>query len=180
MTRYIMRRIVLVVPTLIGILTAVFVLLQWIPGDPAIALAGEKATAAQIERIREDYGLNRPLPVQYVEFVKTTMTFDFGRSLRTNQPVTKELRQFFGATMELSVAALIIALLFGVPLGVLAATRRNTAYDYGSMIIALLGISMPVYWAGIVLIYLLSFRLGIFPIAGILDSGIKLRHITYG
>jgi peptide/nickel transport system permease protein len=180
MTRYILRRFVLVIPTLIGILTAVFVLLQLIPGDPAIALAGEKATAAQIERIREAYGLNRPLPVQYVEFVKTTVSFDFGRSLRTNQPVTTELRQFFGATMELSIAALFIALLVGIPLGVLAATRRNTAYDYGSMIIALLGISMPVYWAGIVLIYLLSFRLGIFPIAGILDSGIKLRHITYG
>src|SRR5215218_38159 len=111
MTRYILRRIVLVIPTLIGILTAVFILLQLIPGDPAIALAGEKATAAQIERIREAYGLNRPLPVQYVEFVKTTVSFDFGRSLRTNQPVTKELRQFFGATIELSVAALLIALL---------------------------------------------------------------------
>jgi len=180
MTRYILRRLVLVVPTLIGILTAVFVLLQLIPGDPAIALAGDKAKPAQIEKIRQEYGLNRPLPVQYVYFIKAAVTLDFGRSLRTNQPVGKELRQFFGATIELSVAALIIALTIGIPLGVLAATRRNTALDYGSMIVALLGISMPVYWAGIVLIYLLSFRLGIFPIAGILDSGIELRHITYG
>jgi peptide/nickel transport system permease protein len=180
MTRYILRRLVLVVPTLFGILTAVFVLLQLIPGDPAIALAGEKATPAQMEKIRDAYGLNQPLPVQYAYYIKAAATLDFGRSLRTNQPVSKELRQFFGATIELSIAALLVALLVGVPLGVLAATRRNTSLDYGSMIFALIGISTPVYWAGIVLIYLLSFRLGIFPIAGILDSGIKLRHITYG
>jgi peptide/nickel transport system permease protein len=180
MMRYILRRLVLVVPTLIGILTAVFVLLQLIPGDPGVALAGDKASAEQLARIRKEYGLDRPLPVQYIYFIKSTLTLDFGRSLRTHQPVTKELRQFFGATIELSVAALLIALVIGIPLGVVAATRRNTALDYGSMIVALIGISTPVYWAGIVLIYLLSFRLGLFPIAGILDSGIKLRHITYG
>src|SRR5262249_15552446 len=145
-----------------------------------IALAGDKASAAQLARIRRDYGLDRPLPVQYAYFIKSTLTLDFGRSLRTHQPVTKELRQFFGATIELSIAALLIALVIGIPLGVLAATRRNTSLDYGSMVFALIGISTPVYWAGIVLIYLLSFRLGLFPISGILDSGIKLRHITYG
>jgi peptide/nickel transport system permease protein len=180
MTRYILRRLVLMVPTLIGILTAVFILLQLIPGDPGVALAGDKASAAELARIRHDYGLDRPLPVQYVYFIKASLTFDFGRSLRTHQPVTKELRQFFGATIELSVAALLISLVIGIPLGVIAATRRNTALDYGSMIFALVGISTPVYWAGIVLIYLLSFRLGLFPISGILDSGIKLHHITYG
>jgi peptide/nickel transport system permease protein len=180
MTRYVLRRLVLMVPTLVGILTAVFVLLQLIPGDPGIALAGDKASAAELARIRRDYGLDRPLPVQYVYFIKSTLTLDFGRSLRTHQPVTKELRQFFGATIELSVAALLIALVIGIPLGVVAATRRNTSLDYGSMIFALIGISTPVYWAGIVLIYLLSFRLGLFPISGILDSGIKLHHITYG
>jgi peptide/nickel transport system permease protein len=180
MLRFILRRLVLVIPTLIGILTAVFILLQAIPGDPAIALAGDKASVAQIAAIRNEYGLDRPLPIQYAYFVKSAFTLDFGRSLRTHQPVLHELRQFFGATIELSVAALVIALVIGIPLGVLAATRRNTVVDYGSMIVALLGISMPVYWAGIVLIYLLSFRLGIFPIAGIMDSQIHLRHITYG
>jgi peptide/nickel transport system permease protein len=180
MLRFILRRLVLVIPTLIGILTAVFILLQAIPGDPAIALAGDKASVAQIAAIRKEYGLDRPLPVQYAYFVKSAFTLDFGRSLRTHQPVLRELRQFFGATIELSVAALVIALAIGIPLGVLAATRRNTVVDYGSMIVALLGISMPVYWAGIVLIYLLSFKLGIFPIAGIMDSQIKLHHITYG
>lgn len=180
MTRYVLRRLVLVVPTLVGILTAVFLLLHLIPGDPGIALAGDKASAAELARIRQEYGLDRPLPVQYVDFIKASLTLDFGKSIRTHQPVTNELRQFFGATIELSVAALLIALVMGIPLGVVAATRRNTSLDYGSMIFALIGISTPVYWAGIVLIYLLSFRLGLFPISGILDSGIKLRHITYG
>jgi peptide/nickel transport system permease protein len=94
--------------------------------------------------------------------------------------VTKELRQYLGATVELSFAALLIAMIVGIPLGVIAATRRNTAADFGSMIVALIGISTPVYWSGIVLIYLLSFRLGLFPIAGVIDSQVKLHHITYG
>ena len=181
MTRYILRRLVLVVPTLIGILTAVFVLLQLIPGDPAIALAGDKAKPAQIEKIREAYGLNRPLPVQYAYFIKVGGDTRL-RPLAADQPAggQRSCGSSSGRRSSSASPRLIIALIVGIPLGVVAATRRNTALDYGSMIVALLGISMPVYWAGIVLIYLLSFRLGIFPIAGILDSGIKLRHITYG
>jgi peptide/nickel transport system permease protein len=179
-TRYIIRRLILMVPVVIGILTAAFVMLQAIPGDPAIALAGDKATPAQIDAIRKSYGLDRPLAVQYAYFIKSSLTLDFGDSLRTHQPVLHEIRQFFGATMALSLAALLIALVIGLPVGVIAATRRNTVWDYGSMIFALTGISTPVYWAGIVLIYLLSFRLGLFPIGGILDSSIDLHHITYG
>lgn len=180
MTRYVLRRLVLMVPVLIGILTAAFVLLQLIPGDPAIALAGDKASVEHIADIRRAYGLDRPLPVQYFYFVQSSVTLNFGDSLRTHQPVLNELRQFFAATMELSFAALLIALVVGIPAGVLAATRRNTVWDYGSMLVALTGISTPVYWAGIVLIYLLSFKLGLFPIGGILDSRIDLDHITYG
>lgn len=178
MTRFIIRRILLALPVLLGIMTAVFILLQLIPGDPALALAGEKASVEQIERVREEFGLNRPLPVQYAYFLKSTFTLDFGASLRTHQPVATELRQFFGATMELSVAALCIALLIGIPAGVIAATHRATPLDYGTMLVALVGISTPVFWSGIVLIYILSFRLGLFPIGGILGTGIKLDRIT--
>jgi len=165
---------------MLGIMTAVFVLLQLIPGDPAIALAGEKASVEQVERARREFGLDRPLPVQYAYFLKAAFTLDFGQSLRTHQPVAGELRQFFGATLELSIAALIIALLVGVPVGIIAATHRYSPLDYGSMLLALVGISTPVFWAGIVLIYLLSFRLGLFPIGGIVGTGIELRHLTYG
>ncbi len=178
MTRFIIRRMLLALPVLLGIMTAVFILLQLIPGDPALALAGEKASVEQVERVREEFGLNRPLPVQYAYFLKSAFTLDFGASLRTHQPVASELRQFFGATMELSVAALCIALLIGIPAGVIAATHRATPLDYGTMLVALVGISTPVFWSGIVLIYILSFRLGLFPIGGIIGTGIKLDHIT--
>ena len=178
MTRFIIRRMLLALPVLLGIMTAVFILLQLIPGDPALALAGEKASVEQVERIREEFGLNRPLPVQYAYFLKSAFTLDFGASLRTHQPVASELRQFFGATMELSVAALCIALLIGIPAGVIAATHRATPLDYGTMLVALVGISTPVFWSGIVLIYILSFRLGLFPIGGIIGTGIKLDHVT--
>ena len=178
MTRYVLRRVLLAIPVLLGIMTAVFVLLQLIPGDPAIAMAGEKASVAQVERVREELGLNRPLPVQYFYFLKSVFTLNLGDSLRTHQPVAGELRQFFGATFELSVAALLIALLVGIPVGVIAATHRSTFLDYGTMMFALIGISTPVFWAGIVLIYLLSFRLGLFPIGGILGTGIRLDHPT--
>jgi peptide/nickel transport system permease protein len=178
MTGYVIRRMILAVPVLLGIMTAVFVLLQLIPGDPALALAGEKASVEQVERVREEFGLNRPLPVQYAYFLKSAFTLNFGDSLRTNQPVAGELRQFFGATVELSVAALIIALAIGIPAGVIAATHRGTSLDFGTMMVALVGISTPVFWSGIVLIYLLSFRLGLFPIGGIVGTGIRLDHVT--
>jgi len=178
LTRYVIRRLILALPVVLGIMTAVFIMLQLIPGDPALALAGEKASVEQVERIREEFGLNRPLPVQYAYFLKSAFTLDFGASLRTHQPVAGELRQFFGATIELSVAALIIALAIGIPAGVIAATFRGTPLDYGTMLVALIGISTPVFWAGIVLIYVLSFRLGIFPIGGIIATGIPLERIT--
>lgn len=178
MTRFIIRRLLLAIPVLIGIMTVVFILLQLIPGDPALALSGEKASVEQVERVREEFGLNRPLPVQYAYFLKSAITLNFGDSLRTHQPVATELRQFFGATAELSVAALIIALVIGIPAGVIAATNRASFLDYGTMMISLIGISTPVFWSGIVLIYILSFQLGLFPIGGILATGIKLQHVT--
>ena len=116
--------------------------------------------------------------MQYAYFLKSAFTLNFGDSLRTNQPVAGELRQFFGATIELSLAALVIALVVGIPAGVIAATHRSTPLDYGTMIVALIGISTPVFWAGIVLIYILSFRLGLFPIGGIIGTGIRLDRIT--
>lgn len=180
MTRYILRRLVLLVPVVIGIMTAVFILIHLIPGDPAVAMAGDKASAADLAQARREFGLERPLPVQYAYFIKDAVTFDFGTSTRTHQPVAGELRQFFGATMELSLAALLIAVLVGVPLGVIAATHRYSPLDYGSMIVSLVGISTPVFWAGIVLLYIISFRLRLLPLGGIMDSNIDLRHITYG
>jgi len=178
MTRYVTRRVLLALPVLLGIMTAVFIMIQLIPGDPAVAMAGDKGSAEQLARIREELGLNQPLPVQYAYFLKAAFTLNFGDSIRTNQPVSGELRQFFGATIELSAAALVIALVIGIPAGVIAAIHRSTPLDYGTMMVALIGISTPVFWSGIVLIYIVSFRLGLFPIGGIIGTGIRLDHIT--
>jgi len=179
MTAYTLRRFVSLVPVVLGIMTVVFLALKLIPGDPALAMAGQKATPAEVERIREQLGLTRPLPVQYGLFLDHALTLQLGRSNRTNQPVVTELLQNFGPTVELGVSALAIALLVSVPIGIVAAVRRYSALDYLTMIAALFGVSMPVFWTGLVLIYLLSFRVGLFPITGILDSDIALRHITY-
>jgi peptide/nickel transport system permease protein len=179
MTAYTLRRFVSLVPVVLGIMTVVFLALKLIPGDPALAMAGQKATPAEVERIREQLGLTRPLPVQYGLFLDHALTLQLGRSNRTNQPVVTELLQNFGPTVELGVSALAIALLVSVPIGIVAAVRRYSALDYLTMIAALFGVSMPVFWTGLVLIYLLSFRAGLFPITGILDSDIALRHITY-
>ena len=121
MLRYLIRRLLLLIPTLIGILTLVFIMLEAIPGDPAVALAGDKATPAQLDAIRKSYGLDRPILVQYLYYLKSAVTFDFGRSLRTHQPVTHELHQFFGATIEQTFIggfifpAVFFGLLFLVP-----------------------------------------------------------------
>ena|SRR5438094_798216 len=179
MTVYILRRLALLVPVVFGIITVVFLALEFLPGDPALAMAGQKATPADIDRIREQLGLNQPLPVQYGLFVEHAATLQFGRSNRTNQPVSIELLQNFGPTAELSLTALALAILIGVPVGVLAAARRYSLADYVSMVGALFGISMPVFWTALVLIYLLGFRAGVFPITGILDPDITLEHITY-
>ena len=160
-------------------MTAVFVLMQLIPGDPAIAMAGDKGSVEQVERIREELGLNRPLPVQYAYFLKSAFTLNFGDS-HPHQPAGRRrapsvLRRHDRAQRS---PRSLIALVIGIPAGVIAATHRSTPLDYGTMIVALIGISTPVFWAGIVLIYLLSFRLGLFPIGGIIGTGIRLERIT--
>src|SRR5919198_6659987 len=115
MRTYILRRIAHTLPVLLGVTTVVFLALRLIPGDPAVALAGEKASEAQVERMREELGLKRPLPVQYVEFVARTFTFQLGRSIRTGGEISQELVQNFAPTIELSVAALLVALVVGLP-----------------------------------------------------------------
>ena len=152
MRGYVLRRIAYVVPVLLGVVTVVFLALRLIPGDPAVALAGEKASAAQIEQMREALGLNRPLAVQYVDFLIHLARGDLGRSIRTGGEIRQELVENFAPTIELSVAALLVAIVVGLPAGVLAALRRRSAIEYGTMIGSLVGISMPVFWIGLMLI----------------------------
>ena len=178
MRTYILRRIVQTLPVLLGVATVVFLALRLIPGDPAIALAGEKASAEQVERLREELGLNRPLPVQYVEFMTHMFTLQLGRSIRTGGSVTAELATNFAPTIELSLAALFVALGIGLPAGIIAAIRRRTAIEYATMLFSLVGISMPVFWIGLMLIYWLGARGGWFPLSGTVSNTIDIPTVT--
>jgi peptide/nickel transport system permease protein len=179
MRTYILRRIAHTVPVLVGVATVVFLALRLIPGDPAIALAGEKASAQEIERMREALGLNRPLPVQYVEFMARTFTLQLGRSIRTGGDLSTELVTNFAPTIELSIVALLIALVVGLPAGVLAAIKRHTPIEYATMLVSLVGISMPVFWIGLMLIFWLGAQAGWFPLSGTLSNTIDLPPRTH-
>jgi peptide/nickel transport system permease protein len=179
MRTYILRRLVHTLPVLLGVATVVFLALRLIPGDPAIALAGEKASAEQIERMREELGLNRPLPVQYVEFLSRTATLQLGRSLRTGGDIRTELVSNFAPTIELSTAALLIALAIGLPAGILAAIRRHSIIEYITMLGSLVGISMPVFWIGLMLIYWLGAQAGWFPLSGTVSNTVDIPSVTH-
>ena len=152
MTTYILRRLLFAIPVLIGASFLVFWSIRWIPGDPAIALAGELATPELVARVREDLGLDRPLLVQYAIYAQRALQGDMGRSVRTGLPVTDELLIRLPKTLQLASLSLILAAVVGIPIGVISATRANTWVDGGSMIFALLGVSMPIFWLGLMLI----------------------------
>jgi peptide/nickel transport system permease protein len=179
MRTYILRRFAHTIPVLLGVATVVFLALRLIPGDPAVAMAGEKASPETIERMREELGLNRPLAVQYVEFLSRTATLQLGRSIRTGGNIASELVTNFAPTIELSLAALFVALLVGLPAGILAAIRRHTLVEYITMLGSLVGISMPVFWIGLMLIYWLGAQAGWFPMSGTVTNTIDIPPVTH-
>jgi peptide/nickel transport system permease protein len=179
MRTYILRRLAHTLPVLLGVATIVFFALRLIPGDPAVAMAGEKASVQEIERMREALGLNRPLALQYVEFLGRTATLQLGRSIRTGGEIRTELLANFAPTIELSLAALAVALVVGLPAGILAAIRRHTPLEYVTMIGSLVGISMPVFWIGLMLIYWLGAQAGWFPLSGTVSNTVSIPTHTY-
>ncbi len=166
MLQYTIRRLLVAIPSILGVLIIVFAMVRLAPGDPAVLLAGEFADAETVERMRERFGLNERIEVQFVRFLGGVVQGDLGRSTRTNRLVTDDLRQFFPNTLELALAAIIFALIFGIGLGVAAALYRNTWIDAFAMILALIGVSMPVFWFGLLAILYFSVDLGWFPVAG--------------
>jgi peptide/nickel transport system permease protein len=154
------------VPVMLGVYTLVFIVMQVLPGDPARIRAGPGASAETVENIRRQMGLDKPIPVQYVLYLQKAVRLDFGRSFRTNQPVTHELRTRYPTTIQLTAAATVIFLCLGLPLGVIAAVKRNTIWDGLAILVSLLGISMPAFWLGLLLIWYFSVRLGWFPTFG--------------
>lgn len=174
MISYIIRRLLLSIPVLIGVVTLVFLSLRLMPGDPALIMAGEAAPQEVVQRLREQLGLDRPLWVQYGIYMGNLFRGDLGTSVRTRRPVTREIGVRFPATMELAAASMAIAVFMGLIAGLVSATRQYSLLDYGTMVIALLGISVPVFWFGLMAMWFFSVRLGWFPVAG---RG-TLRHIV--
>ncbi|MNK68553.1 Dipeptide transport system permease protein DppB [compost metagenome] len=173
-----LRRLLLLVPILFGVTLIVFGAVRLIPGDPAQVMLGERASPEAIARVRHDLGLDKPLPVQFGVTVSRMAQGDLGKSIVTGSPVTHEIGQRFPATVELGVAALALALAIGIPLGILAAARKNSWIDVLSTSGALVGVSMPIFWLGLVLMLLFSAQLRVLPLSGRLDLALDITPIT--
>lgn len=178
MLAYIIRRIFILIPTLLGISIIVFLMLRITPGDPAELLLGERATEEALHEIREHLGLNEPLYVQYGMFIKRLMKGDLGETIWSRQKVWIEVKERFPATIELAVAALFISCFFGIIFGIISATRQYSIFDYLSMLGALIGVSMPIFWLGLVFMLIFSVNLGWLPLSGRLSVGVDLEVIT--
>ncbi|MCK4247896.1 MAG: ABC transporter permease [Methanomicrobia archaeon] len=178
MKEYILKRLAMLVIVLLGVSVITFVLVRAAPGDPAVNLLGQHATAEKLEEIREKYHLNDPIHVQYYIWFKMVLKGDLGRSIESRDLVTSEIMERLPMTLELSLIAIIIASVVGIIAGVISAVHQYSAADYGVMITALFGISMPVFWLGLMLIFIFSVKLGITPVMGRLSTGIELERIT--
>lgn len=178
MINYIIKRLLALIPILIGVAVIVFLIVHLIPGDPAQTMLGERATDQALERLREQMGLNDPLPVQFWRYIKDLLRGDFGRSIMSNNPVSQELAQRFPATLELSFFAIMFAVGIGVPAGIFAAINQNSWFDNLSMLIALMGVSMPIFWLGLMFIWLFAVELGWFPPSSRIGIGLDFSPIT--
>ena len=166
MTRFLIRRLLLTIPVLIGVATLVFSLIHLVPGDPVQAMLGESAAPEDVAQLRTQLGLDRPLYQQYLSFASGIIRGDLGTSLRTRQSVTTIILERMPATLELAAAAMLVAIVFAIPLGVIAAVRVGTPLDHVATTISLLGISMPTFWLGPLLAIVFSVWLGWLPVSG--------------
>jgi peptide/nickel transport system permease protein len=178
MLNYALRRVLLTIPILFGLSILVFAFVRALPGGPAIALLGERATDAAEQQIEEELGLDQPPYVQYGRYLQNLVSGDLGTSTRTRQPITEELKLRFPATFELAIAAMLFAILIGVPLGFIAAKRYQGLLDNTSLILSLIGISFPVFFLALLLKYVFSIKLGLLPTIGRLDITRSLAHPT--
>lgn len=181
MHKYVLKRILLLIPVLLGVSLLVFAIMSLTPGDPAQLILGENAPKEAILKLREEMGLNDPFFMQYFRFVKNAIMGDFGRSYTTGREVFGEIFARFPNTLILAVIGIIISVCIGIPIGIISATRQYSFLDSFSMVIALLGVSMPVFWLGLMLILTFSVKLGWLPSGGF--DGLKsiiLPAVTLG
>jgi peptide/nickel transport system permease protein len=180
MLRFVVRRLLLLVPILLGLSILVFAWIRALPGDPAEALLGERAAAspAAVERLKHQYGLDKPVYVQYVKYLDQTAHLDFGHSISSRRTVTEEIRTRFPATVELALAAMVFSVLLGIPLGFFAAKYHGGVFDHVSLVASLIGISIPIFFLGLVLKYVFAVRLGWLPSVGRIDVERDVHHPT--
>jgi peptide/nickel transport system permease protein len=167
--RFVVRRLLLLIPILIGLSILIFAWVHALPGSPATSLLGERSTPELVKAYNEKYGFDRSIPEQFISYVETTASGDFGTSIATHRAVTTELRERFPATVELAIAAMIFAIGFGIPLGFIGAKKYGSAFDHGSLVASLVGISTPVFFLALMLKWLFAVRLGWLPSIGRID-----------
>jgi peptide/nickel transport system permease protein len=167
MWRYLFQKLLIAIPTLLAVVTFVFLAMRLVPGDPAVIMAGDYADAATLAQIRQEWGLDRSLPVQYGQFIVNLAQGNLGKSIRSRQDVLYEVSLRLGVTVKLALLSILVAGLVGGIAGVVSAARPNTVWDYASTVFALLGVSMPIFWSGLLLIILFSLRLDWLPTGGV-------------
>lgn len=175
---YITKRLLMLIPVLLGVSILAFSLIHLAPGDPAITMAGEHASPQIINAIREKYGLDKPLTTQYWIWFKQVLLGDLGRSIVSNEFVAKEILERFPNTMELTILSMVFAIVIGCIAGIISASKQYSALDYTTMGLALFGVSMPVFWLGIMLMMIFGVYLRWLPIGGRIDIAISLQQVT--
>ena len=178
MGQFIARRLISLIPVMLGVSIVVFALIRMIPGDPVIVMLGERARPADIERVREEMGFNRPIYVQYLEWMGRVVRGDLGTSIINRTAVMDELKYRLSATIEMILVGMLIGLIVGISIGILSALRRNSWVDLIATAGALLGVSMPIYWLALILIYALAVNRQIFPPSARLDADLEVVRRT--
>ncbi|NRR20709.1 ABC transporter permease [Brevibacillus sp. MS2.2] len=179
MLAYSIRRILMLIPVLVGMSIIVFSIIRAIPGDPALTILGEKATPQAIADIREALGLNNPWYIQYFDYMKDILSGNLGESLQTNAPISDEILPYLAATTELTIVSMLIAVFIGVNAGILSAWKQNSWFDYCAMLIALVGVSMPIFWLGLMEQWVFAQELKWLPSVGRDDSRNPVEAITH-
>lgn len=178
MVYYIIKRVIYLIPALITLTILVFLILHLMPGEPALAILGEHATKDSIEKVRKNLGLDRPMYMQYLIFFKKILKGDFGNSIKSDRPVLTEFKERFPATVELAMVSMIFAVIIGIAAGVISATYRYSIFDYATMSLSVAGLSIPVFWFGLILIYVFAVKFGVLPVSGRLSYEYYINNVT--